>query len=132
MNSCPLCGQHSPGGLHGWTVTATGRVWHCPSEIGAPLCAKNIADPPEGRVTALLPCPHCGEADELYPAHLGMGGGKPYAIDCLGCGADFTPRAGTDVIAAWNRRAAAASPHHASDEVPGNTSENLASKDQTQ
>jgi len=56
-------------------------------------------------MSELLPCPHCGEAEELYPAHRGFGGGKPYAIDCLGCGADFTPREGTDVIAAWNRRA---------------------------
>lgn len=61
-------------------------------------------------MSALLPCPHCGEAEELYPAHHGMGGGKPYAIDCLGCGADYTPRTGADVVAAWNRRAQAASP----------------------
>lgn len=55
----------------------------------------------------LLPCPHCGEADELYPAYRSLGlGSKPYAIDCLGCGADFTPREGMDVIAAWNRRPA--------------------------
>lgn len=52
MNPCPRCGQAFPGGLHGWTVTATGRVWHCPSEIGAPLCAENIADPPEDRMNA--------------------------------------------------------------------------------
>lgn len=55
----------------------------------------------------LLPCPHCGEANELYPAYRDMGYGKPYAIDCLGCGADFTPREGFDVIALWNRRAPA-------------------------
>lgn len=61
-----------------------------------------------GPCTALLPCPFCGEAEELYPAHRGMGGGKPFAIDCLGCGIDFTPREGADVIAAWNRRAALA------------------------
>lgn len=53
----------------------------------------------------LLPCPFCGEAEELYPAHRWPGSGLPYAIDCLGCGIDFTPREGTDVIAAWNRRA---------------------------
>lgn len=52
----------------------------------------------------LKPCPFCGEKEELYPAMKGMGGGKPYAIDCVGCGFDFVPRAGVDVIAAWNRR----------------------------
>lgn len=60
----------------------------------------------------LLPCPHCGERDELYPAYRSMAhDGKladaPYAIDCLGCGSDFTPRAGIDAIEAWNRRAPA-------------------------
>src|SRR5688500_7798318 len=53
----------------------------------------------------LLPCPHCGEAEHLYPAYRNMGDAAPYAIDCIGCGADFTPREGKDVIAAWNRRA---------------------------
>lgn len=33
-----------------------------------------------------------------------MGAGDPYQIDCCGCGIDFTPRDGMDVIAAWNRR----------------------------
>jgi Lar family restriction alleviation protein len=60
-------------------------------------------------VEKLKPCPFCGEAEELYPAHYGMGGGKPYAIDCLGCGFDFVPREHIDVITAWNRRAALAS-----------------------
>lgn len=59
---------------------------------------------PEGK--SLLPCPFCGEVEELYQALRGMGGGKPYAIDCLGCGIDFVPREGFDVVAAWNRRAA--------------------------
>lgn len=58
----------------------------------------------------LLPCPFCGEAEELYQALHGMGGGVPFAIDCLGCGMDFTPREGNDVVAAWNRRVPAASP----------------------
>lgn len=52
----------------------------------------------------LLPCPHCGEAEHLYPSYRNMGAGEPYAIDCLGCGADYTPRDGMDVIAMWNRR----------------------------
>lgn len=60
----------------------------------------NIGDP----ASSLLPCPFCGEVEELYPCHHGIGGGKPYAIDCLGCGIEFTPRDGADVIAAWNRR----------------------------
>lgn len=56
----------------------------------------------------LKPCPFCGEKNELYPAYRGDKGGNlhsPYAIDCLGCGFDFTPREGMDVFAAWNRRA---------------------------
>lgn len=53
----------------------------------------------------LKPCPFCGEAEHLYPAYRNMGAGKPYAIDCLGCGADYVPRDGMDVIAMWNRRA---------------------------
>ena len=54
----------------------------------------------------LKPCPFCGEAEHLYPAYRNMGAGAPYAIDCLGCGMDFVPRDGMDVIAMWNRRAA--------------------------
>ena len=53
----------------------------------------------------LLPCPHCGEAEHLYPSYRRMGAGEPYAIDCLGCGADYVPREGMNVIAMWNRRA---------------------------
>ena len=53
----------------------------------------------------LKPCPFCGEAEHLYPSYRNMGAGKPYAIDCLGCGADYVPRDGMDVIAMWNRRA---------------------------
>jgi hypothetical protein len=41
----------------------------------------------------------------LYPSFRGLSGGAPYAIDCIGCGIEFTPREGMDVIAAWNRRA---------------------------
>ncbi len=52
----------------------------------------------------LLPCPHCGFDDELYPAYHDMGAGEPYAIDCLRCGYDFTPREGLDVRALWNKR----------------------------
>lgn len=55
-------------------------------------------------VNALLPCPHCGEREHLYPGYHWPGTGAPYCIDCLGCGADFTPREGMDVIAMWNRR----------------------------
>lgn len=60
----------------------------------------------------LLPCPHCGETEHLYPAYRLDKDRKcvepPYAIDCLGCGADFTPRDGIDARAAWNRRASVA------------------------
>jgi Lar family restriction alleviation protein len=70
-------------------------------------------------VEKLKPCPFCGEAEELYPAHYGMGGGKPYAIDCLGCGFDFVPREHIDVITAWNRRAALASSTPESSEQAG-------------
>ena len=52
----------------------------------------------------LKPCPFCGEQNELYPCVIGFGEGKPYAIDCIGCGMDFVPREGRDVIAAWNTR----------------------------
>lgn len=55
-------------------------------------------------VNELLPCPHCGEQEHLYPGYHWPGTGDPYCIDCLGCGADFTPREGMDVIAMWNRR----------------------------
>ena len=55
-------------------------------------------------VNDLLPCPHCGEQEHLYPGYHWPGTGEPYCIDCLGCGADFTPREGMDVIAMWNRR----------------------------
>lgn len=53
----------------------------------------------------LLPCPFCGEKKHLYLCYPSLGHGDPYAIDCLGCGYDFEPRAGRDVKAAWNRRA---------------------------
>lgn len=52
---------------------------------------------------ALLPCPHCGDTEGLYPSHRNNGG-KPYAIDCIRCGYDFTPREGFDVLEMWNRR----------------------------
>lgn len=52
----------------------------------------------------LKPCPFCGEREELYPTHKWPGGGEPYAIDCVGCGFDFVPREGSDVVAMWNRR----------------------------
>lgn len=52
----------------------------------------------------LKPCPFCGTDAGLYPSVRWPGGGKPYAIDCVGCGIDFVPREGLDVIAAWNRR----------------------------
>lgn len=63
--------------------------------------------PAVSATAALAPCPFCGEQEGLYPAHRGLGGGKPYAIDCLGCGIDFTPREGMDAVAAWNRRSSA-------------------------
>jgi Lar family restriction alleviation protein len=53
---------------------------------------------------ALAPCPFCGQSVELYPTHRWPGGGAPYAIDCLGCGIEFKPRDGMDVVTAWNRR----------------------------
>jgi hypothetical protein len=52
----------------------------------------------------LLPCPFCGHDDQLYPAHRWPGNGPAYAIDCLRCGYDFTPREGMDVVAMWNTR----------------------------
>lgn len=52
----------------------------------------------------LLPCPFCGEKDELYPFYPGSVRGKPTAIDCLGCGFDFMPREGRNAITAWNTR----------------------------
>lgn len=59
-------------------------------------------------MSKLLPCPHCGEPDELYLCVREIGAignvGKPYAIDCLGCGYDFQPREGFDVVELWNRR----------------------------
>lgn len=56
------------------------------------------------RPSDLKPCPHCGETEHLYPAYHGHGGGKPYAIDCVTCGYDFSPREGMDVVEMWNRR----------------------------
>lgn len=52
----------------------------------------------------LLPCPHCNEANHLYLC-VHRAGEKPYGIDCLGCGYEFVPRDGFDVVAMWNRRA---------------------------
>lgn len=52
----------------------------------------------------LKPCPFCGTTEGLYPSHHWPGTGKPYAIDCIGCGMDFTPREGMDVVSSWNRR----------------------------
>ena len=64
-------------------------------------------------MSELAPCPFCGGTEGLYPSYRGLGGGKPYAIDCIGCGMDFVPREGRDVIAAWNTRA----PHPAMQEA---------------
>lgn len=58
---------------------------------------------------ALKPCPHCGEKEELYPCYRQTAfqiAAKPYAIDCLGCGFEFVPREGMDVIEKWNTRVA--------------------------
>jgi Lar family restriction alleviation protein len=57
---------------------------------------------------ALKPCPFCGAKDAIYPGYRRINGElapAPYQIDCCGCGIDFEPRMGMDVIAAWNRRA---------------------------
>jgi hypothetical protein len=60
--------------------------------------------------TELLPCPHCGEVEHLYLSYRLKDRAsfkledEPYAVDCVGCGYDFVPREGLDVIAAWNRR----------------------------
>ena len=59
-------------------------------------------------MSELLPCPFCGHDDQLYPAHHFPGTGPAYAIDCLRCGIDFTPREGMDVAAKWNTRASQA------------------------
>jgi hypothetical protein len=57
----------------------------------------------------LLPCPLCGEQEHLYPGYRWETPtkmtDKPHLIECLGCGFDFVPREGMDVIAMWNRRA---------------------------
>lgn len=61
---------------------------------------------------AIKPCPFCGETEEVYPAYRtrrdpdGMIRcvGRPYAIDCVGCGFEFVPREGMDTVAMWNRR----------------------------
>ena len=61
----------------------------------------------------LLPCPFCGDTESLYPSYNIKDRttrpitleAKPYAIDCIRCGYDFTPRVGRDVITMWNRRA---------------------------
>lgn len=58
----------------------------------------------------LKPCPFCGERNELYPAYRWPGTGIPYAIDCLGCGIDVTPREGMNAIEVWNRRTLALQP----------------------
>lgn len=71
----------------------------------------------------LKPCPHCGEAKHLYQMLRSFGGGKPYGIDCVGCGTEFIPREGMDVIAVWNRRAATASPAERPVTGPGTTTE---------
>lgn len=55
-------------------------------------------------MSKLLPCPHCNEANEIYLC-VRRAGEKPYAIDCLGCGYEFVPRDGFDVMSMWNRRA---------------------------
>jgi hypothetical protein len=60
--------------------------------------------------TELLPCPFCGEKEELYPGYRGMGGGMPFGVDCIGCGIDFTPRKSQNAIRAWNTRTALSSP----------------------
>lgn len=65
----------------------------------------------------LKPCPFCGESDELYPGFRHLAD-KPYQIDCIGCGTEFTPREGMDAIAAWNRRAIYSSPAGAPVAVP--------------
>ena len=56
----------------------------------------------------LLPCPFCGETEHLYPAYRLDKDNKcielPYAIDCIGCGVDLTPREGMSGIEAWNKR----------------------------
>lgn len=56
------------------------------------------------RQDGLKPCPFCGEVEHLYPAYRWPGTGSPYAVDCLRCGYDFTPRDGMDVVAMWNKR----------------------------
>ena len=59
---------------------------------------------------ALKPCPFCGEQEHLYPGYRWKNSWstelepRPYCIDCVGCGFEFVPREGCDVIAMWNRR----------------------------
>lgn len=67
----------------------------------------------------LLPCPHCGGSEGVYPGYKWPGGGPCIDIDCIECGYDFKPREGLDVIAMWNRRAALSHPVAAEGEVAG-------------
>ena len=58
------------------------------------------------QATDLKPCPHCGEADHLYLIYADTPF-SPTGINCIGCGADFTPynaKSTAEIIAAWNRR----------------------------
>ena len=52
----------------------------------------------------LLPCPFCGESEELYPSFEWPGNGPCVGIDCLGCGIEFKPQKGKNVFEAWNMR----------------------------
>jgi len=63
-----------------------------------------MSDKAAEAVEVMKPCPFCGTTAGLYLASRSLGDGKPYAIDCVGCGIEFTPRDGMDVISAWNRR----------------------------
>ena len=58
---------------------------------------------------ALLPCPFCGTVEGLYPSFMGVPL-RLVAIDCVGCGIDFTPRDGMNVVESWNRRAPLTTP----------------------
>lgn len=65
-------------------------------------------------MSALLPCPFCGSTTHPFVTDFG--------ITCADCHTQVCGAGTVGDAAAWNLRAAPASPAHASDKVPGHTS----------